>query len=127
MQHYRKHLQHHMIHLQHYTKHVQHYTKRLQHYRKHVRHNTKHVQRYKTVPTVYQLSKQSKDCQTSKNDHWCTNRHMSTQSMPNTQSPKGCTTEACVQSTLSLNPNPLNLTLAFGIFQWPSVAFGSLR
>ena len=30
--------------------------------------------------------KQSKDSQNSKNDHWCTNRHMSTQSPPNTQS-----------------------------------------
>ena len=27
------------------------------------------------------------DSQNSKNDHWCTNRHMSTQSPPNTQSP----------------------------------------
>jgi len=30
--------------------------------------------------------KQSKDSQNSKNDHWCTNRHMSTQSSPNAQS-----------------------------------------
>ena len=30
--------------------------------------------------------KQSKDSQTAKNDHWCTNRHTSTQSPPNTQS-----------------------------------------
>jgi len=30
--------------------------------------------------------KQSKDSQTAKNDHWCTNRHMSIQSPPNTQS-----------------------------------------
>jgi len=30
--------------------------------------------------------KQSKDSQNSKNDHRCTNRHMSTQSPPNTQS-----------------------------------------
>ena len=30
--------------------------------------------------------KQSKDSQAAKNDHWCTNRHMSTQSPPNTQS-----------------------------------------
>ena len=30
--------------------------------------------------------KQSKDSQTAKNGHWCTNRHMSTQSPPNTQS-----------------------------------------
>ena len=37
-----------------------------------------------SVPTVYQ--KQSKDSQNSKNHRWCTNRHMSTQSPPNTQS-----------------------------------------
>jgi len=30
--------------------------------------------------------KQSKDSQTAKNDHWCTNRHMSTQCPPNRQS-----------------------------------------
>jgi len=30
--------------------------------------------------------KQSKDSQNSKNHHWCTNRHMSTQSPPDTQS-----------------------------------------
>jgi len=32
------------------------------------------------VPTVYQ--KQSKDSQNSKNDHWCTNRHKSTKTVP---------------------------------------------
>ena len=42
----------------------------------------------KTVPTVYHQctnrKKQSKDSQNSSNDHWCTNRPMSTQSPPNT-------------------------------------------
>ena len=42
------------------------------------------------LPKLYQQctnrQKQSKDSQTAKNDHWCTNRHMSTQSPPNTQS-----------------------------------------
>jgi len=38
----------------------------------------------KTVPTVYQ--KQPKDSQNSKNHRWYTNRHMSTQIPPNTQS-----------------------------------------
>jgi len=32
------------------------------------------------VPTVYQ--KQSKDSQHRKHDHWCTNRHMSTKTVP---------------------------------------------
>jgi len=40
----------------------------------------------KTVPTVYQQcatrQKQSKDTQNRKNDHWCTNRHMSTKTAP---------------------------------------------
>jgi len=39
----------------------------------------------KTVPTVYQSSKTVKnvfDSQNSKNDHWCTNRHMSTKIVP---------------------------------------------
>ena len=36
-----------------------------------------------SVPFV---KKQSKDSQAAKNNHWCTNRHMSTQSPPNTQS-----------------------------------------
>jgi len=30
------------------------------------------------VPIVKNSQKQSKDSQNSKNDHWCTNRHMST-------------------------------------------------
>ena len=37
------------------------------------------------VATVYQSSKsqkQSKDSQNDKNDHWCTNRHMSTKTVP---------------------------------------------
>ena len=33
--------------------------------------------------------KQSKTVKQQKNDHWCTNRHMSTQSPPNTQSHAG--------------------------------------
>jgi len=37
-----------------------------------------------SVRTIRQ--KQSKDSQTAKNDNWRTNRHMSTQSPPNTQS-----------------------------------------
>ena len=37
-----------------------------------------------SVPFVKNCQKQSKDSQTAKNDHWCTNRHMSTQSPPNT-------------------------------------------
>jgi len=37
------------------------------------------------VPS-YVYQKQSKDSQNSKNGRWCTNRHMSTQSPPNTQS-----------------------------------------
>ena len=44
-----------------------------------------------SVPTVYQSSKtvkKSKDSTNTKNDHWCTNCHMSTQSPPNTQSPR---------------------------------------
>jgi len=43
-----------------------------------------------TIGTVYHSSKtvnsQNTYSQNSKNDHWCTNRHMSTQSLPNTQS-----------------------------------------
>jgi len=39
-----------------------------------------------SVPFVKDSQKQSKDSQNSKNHHWCTNRHMSTQSLPNTQS-----------------------------------------
>jgi len=41
-----------------------------------------------TIGTVYELNRQiqSKDSQTAKNDHCCTNRHTSTQSLPNTQS-----------------------------------------
>ena len=39
-----------------------------------------------SVPIVKNRQKQSKDSQNSKKDHWCTNRHMSTQSPPNTQS-----------------------------------------
>jgi len=38
-----------------------------------------------------QVYQQCTNCQkqsNSKNDHWCTNRHMSTQSLPNTQSPR---------------------------------------
>ena len=39
-----------------------------------------------SVPTVYQSSKngqkQSKDSQNSKNEYWCTNRHMSTKTVP---------------------------------------------
>jgi len=38
------------------------------------------------VPFDKNSQKQSKDSQNSKNHHWCTNRHMSTQSPPNTQS-----------------------------------------
>jgi len=42
------------------------------------------------LPKLYQQctirQKQSKDSQTAKNDHWCTNRQMSTQSTPNAQS-----------------------------------------
>jgi len=34
------------------------------------------------VPTVYKSSKQSKDSQHSKNDHWCTNRHRPTKTVP---------------------------------------------
>jgi len=45
-----------------------------------------------SLPRLYQQctnrQKQSKDSQNSKNDRWCTNRHMSTQSPPNTQSPR---------------------------------------
>jgi len=56
--------------------------KHVQHYRKHVQHYTKHKCQMKQQCTNRQ--KQSN----SKNDHWCTNRHMSTQSPrpPNTQS-----------------------------------------
>ena len=43
------------------------------------------------LPRLYQQctnrQKQSKDSKNSKNHRWCTNRHMSTQSPPNTQSP----------------------------------------
>jgi len=39
------------------------------------------------VPIVKNSQKQSKNSKNSKkNDHWCTNRHMSTQNPPNTQS-----------------------------------------
>ena len=34
------------------------------------------------VPIVKNSQKQSKDSQNSKNDHWCTNRHMSTKTVP---------------------------------------------
>jgi len=36
----------------------------------------------KSVSTVFQSSKQPKDSQNSKNDHWCTNRHLSTKTVP---------------------------------------------
>ena len=39
-----------------------------------------------SVQFVKNSQKQSKNSQNSKNHHWCTNRHMSTQSPPNTQS-----------------------------------------
>ena len=39
-----------------------------------------------SVPFVKNNQKQSKDSQNNKNHHWCNNRHMSTQSPPNTQS-----------------------------------------
>jgi len=42
-----------------------------------------------TIGTVYHSSKQSKTVNRQskqQNDHWCTNRHTSTQSLPNTQS-----------------------------------------
>ena len=49
----------------------------------------------KTVPTVYQRctnrQKQSEDNQNSKNDHWCTNRHMSTKTVPTVCYTKRCT------------------------------------
>ena len=35
-----------------------------------------------SVPTVYQSSKTVKRQSNSKNDHWCTNRHMSTKTVP---------------------------------------------
>ena len=38
-----------------------------------------------SVPFVKNSQNQSKDSQTAKNDNWCTNRYMSTQSPPNTQ------------------------------------------
>ena len=38
------------------------------------------------VPFDKNSQKQSKDSQNSRNHHWCKNRHMSTQSPPNTQS-----------------------------------------
>jgi len=41
-----------------------------------------------SAPIVKNSQQQSKDSQNSKNDHWCTNRHMSPQSPPNTQSPR---------------------------------------
>jgi len=48
------------------------------------------------LPELYQqcnnsvpiVKKTVKNSQTAKNDHWCTNRYMSTQSPPNTQSPR---------------------------------------
>ena len=40
------------------------------------------------VPIVKNNQKQSKDSKNSKNHCWCTNRLMSTQSPPNTQSPR---------------------------------------
>jgi len=41
-----------------------------------------------SVPIVKNSEKQSKDSQNSKNDDWCTNRHMSTQHPLNTQNPR---------------------------------------
>jgi len=38
--------------------------------------------RGRLVPIVKNSQKQSKDSQNSKNDHWCTNRHMSTKTVP---------------------------------------------
>jgi len=35
-----------------------------------------------SVPIVKNSQKELKDSQNSKNDHWCTNRHMSTKSVP---------------------------------------------
>ena len=43
-----------------------------------------------SVPIVKSSQKQSN----SKNDHWCTNRHMSTQSPPNTHSPRPPNTQS---------------------------------
>jgi len=39
-------------------------------------------------PRLYQICTNRQKQSNSKNDHWCTNRHMSTQSPPNTQSPR---------------------------------------
>ena len=44
--------------------------------------------------------KQSKDSQTAKDDHWCTNHHISTQSPPNTQSPRPPNIHSAAQTPL---------------------------
>ena len=44
-----------------------------------------------TIGTVYHSSKTIKRQSSSKNDHWCTNRHMSTQSPPNTRKRRAAT------------------------------------
>ena len=40
------------------------------------------------LPRLYQQCTNRQKQSNSENDHWCTNRHMSTQSLPNTHSPR---------------------------------------
>ena len=66
-----------------------------------------------TIGTVYHSSK---DSQTAKNDHWCTNLHMSTQSPPNTQSRVNAATlrnlyHMCLGSGHS--PSPVGMVLGW--------------
>jgi len=44
------------------------------------------LQNMSNETTVYQQCTNRQKQSNSKNDHWCTNRHMSTKSPPNTQS-----------------------------------------
>ena len=61
--------------------------------------NRKPYLSFRMVPLVKNSQKQPKDSQNSKNNHWCTNRHMSTQSPPNTQSPRPHPPSACASAS----------------------------
>jgi len=74
--------------------------------------------------------KQSKDCQTANNDHWCTNRHMSTQSPPNTQSRANAATlrnlyHMCLGSGHS--PSPVHGEGWLYVSTWTSMRLAPVR
>ena len=68
-----------------------------------------------SVPIVKYNQKQSKDSQNSKNDYWCTNRHMTTHGPPNTQSPRPPNTQSPYRSSID--------TVALNCLVFEKIAF----